>query len=357
MSSFAVLLVAAALHIGSMSIMSFKMEWNLQSITNFKFDRLGFVLLLGAIQFNMITSHLAHNDGVEWYSALSAYASTSGSMTSPLPGFRLYNLTDKIKALDPAGWFTRWLSAKDVGYVGTTIRVSRKVDTTSSLSTTGLVPMLVGVLLVTYHFSIAMLRRDMFGFIHASCTSIALLTSALNLYLLRSDLDKMASEFLPLRTIQDGSYGPHEMCKVWLTMPNGNSVHIEAPRGLVRCLLTTPKPASLMVRSIIRYICLVALTGQVLTLGLASLPYQTVSIFTTGYACLSKKEPSNDIGNMLEININQNMGDLSHMGVYAVMDMDTDEEESMCLWGLMPHESNRGWWEAYAKVKAGKTAQ
>ncbi|KAK5948666.1 hypothetical protein OHC33_010269 [Knufia fluminis] len=156
-------------------------------------------------------------------------------------------------------------------------------------------------------------------------------------------------------------------CSVWLTMPSGNAVRLEATRGIIRCLLMTPKPPSSSKYLIARFCCWFMFATHAVTLGSTSLMYQILSVLIIIASTLllltkrywgRKSRSSMMVGNELEFVIDDkkaqndfDKGKGTHMHAYANIGMTTEQEESMRSWGLMPHLTNQGWWDRYRDVK------
>ena len=325
--------------------------------TTFSINAIGMILLLCESQIANTLGSLVDHDYLEWLPILSSHTIASSAILQPLPGHRLYNVSDKIMALDPAAWFTKWLGRQDITYVGSVIRLSHlTIKPKLSTSSLKMLDLALSTVVVTGLTLLAAKQRDGYGILFTFFTCVTIICRIVNLRLLRLGFAGMVKDSLPSRTGSNNGYTPHDVGRCWVTMPNGHSVQIVAPRGLVRCLLTTPKPAYHGLYTVSQYLCGAAFLGQTLTLGNTGSIYQATAIVTTALATMAllAKNPSSKISGELDLVIEKPKKIQSHMGVYADMGMDDDEEESMRLWGLMPHKANHGWWNTYYKLKTEK---
>ena len=69
----------------------------------FKMDALGIVTLLGADEMDAMVGRLVRTPYTNYLPLLGAYTVAGNSITKPLPGYAVYNITDGIKATDVAG--------------------------------------------------------------------------------------------------------------------------------------------------------------------------------------------------------------------------------------------------------------
>ena len=334
-------------------------------ITNFTLNPLGLVLLLGVVSVNCAIGSLAFSGWAEYLPTLSSHTLATNEITNPLTGHTLYNITDKIKAVDVAGWFSRYLATQELKYSSTTIalkrRKSAKNATADSMEIKDLLAGLLSIGLFYLLARVASASNNGYATINGWCMLGLVVCRYLTVEQLRLGLDQMVKKALPKKDEKNSkdAYSVHDMCKVWLTMPNGNAIQIFGPRGLIRCLLMTPQPASMKTYTIAQYLSGVLLGIQALTLGMTSTTYQLTSlsilalstVLLTSKTTLAPGTTTTTIGNELELTAWDNKDAGTHMSVYANMGLDKDEEESMRLWGLMPHASNKGWWTAYESNK------
>jgi len=89
----------------------------------FRLDALGLVTLLGTQELDIAIGRLVTNHFTEYLPLLGAYIIAGESITKPIPGFVLYNITDGICATDVTGWFARWLMCQKLSPSSSTITI------------------------------------------------------------------------------------------------------------------------------------------------------------------------------------------------------------------------------------------
>ena len=308
---------------------------------------------------------LAHHKYVESLPMLSSFSIAFDRVSETIPGYVLYNVTDKIKTLDTAAWFTRYLKHRDLGCVGSTIhikRVSKALKPHHYLAFILNLGTPILFIILSYIQYIYDAQTSNYNALVSSAFMLGtVLCRIVNVWQLRTALDKQVRKALPddARGQDYQGLSPTNTCKVWVTYSN-SSVRVVAPRGLIRILLTDPKPIYPRFYEATRLLSLVMVAGQIVSLSKSSTTYMvyylSVMLCSTALYLWFSRQHSNvdNICSKLEITVNRSTGRERHMQMFADMNMTEDEEESMRLWGLAPHASNEGWWEAYEKQKTEK---
>ncbi|RYP66162.1 hypothetical protein DL769_006106 [Monosporascus sp. CRB-8-3] len=320
----------------------------LQQWAPFKIDALGLVTILGASQADMVLGQLTRNYLTEWLPLLGAYVIADNSITNPLPGFSLYNITDGILATDLAGWFARWLLCQDLSFCSSTIYISPIVASTSrrqrlrrdicshSLGVLTLIPMVLSILI-----------GDWWGL----ANSISMLASVV----VRRIILEQNRRAIDL-AVDESEKTSCEEVKVFVTLPNGKAVAIRTTRGIViDCLLTTPRPPNLKRYTASRAVGWFAFGCHIISLGMSSLVCQLVAVILlicpTVLVAWQIGMDRSQVGRKLAFSRDDAQVPF-RAAAYARLDLTPEQEESLVKWNLAPHRSNKLWWDKYRNVKA-----
>jgi hypothetical protein len=320
----------------------------------FKIDALGIITLLGAEEMNLAIGKLSPSPYIKYLPLLGAHTIASNSITKYIPGFAAHNITDRIKATDVAGWFARWLLAQKNLSPSTCIKitVSKRHRLNGAFICAEVIGLLIGCLATIAPLVVAVLMGDWYG----SATYLSIVTSVTvrtvvvreNYKALDIEAEKIISSPMP-------STMPDEVKTFW-TLPDGNAVTILAPRGVViNCLLTVPRPRHPHLYNIMRGVGWVAFAVNIVTLGNASLLNQLLTIILllipTLLVATNFMIYDTHIGSRLQFQIMRPSEPEFRATALARLELNPEEEDSMVLWGLYPHRSNRIWWDRYETAK------
>ncbi|KAK1987311.1 hypothetical protein LZ30DRAFT_745880 [Colletotrichum cereale] len=329
----------------------------LRTWTPFRVDALGLVTILGAAEVDRAAGRLTRSWLTDYLPLLGAYTVSSNSVTSPIPGLTLYNVTDGIMATDVTGWFGRWLLCHDLMYSASTVRISILPERTRRHKPTRqiigrLCSLAIGFLSLLSIIILTALIDDWWGFTNA-------LSMFISVFVRRVVFSANIRAITAATGHQDPSRPEDEMeVKVFLTLPTGHSVTIFAPRSVVvNCLVTNPRPASRRMYDAARAVGWVAFGIHIIALGMASLLAQILSaglmlaatVATVRRLGCSSWEECRVGESLLLERFDAPQDQDFRMAAYARLRLTTEEEGSMLLWSLMPHRSNNDWWVRYYK--------
>ncbi|KAJ5788249.1 hypothetical protein N7457_003239 [Penicillium paradoxum] len=314
----------------------------------FKIDALGLVTLLGVEAVDRAVGRLVQNPFTDWLPLMGAYTIASDQVVEPTPGFTLYNITDAILAADLTGWFTRWMLTQDLAFATTTLTlVTTSPPNHHRPSRRWILPFTIGILIVSALIILSILIEDWWALVAGLSMGVSVVVRQIILGQNRWAID---------RAVAMTRNEPDEICKLFVTIPNGKAVTIYAPRRIIQGpLLTTPRPAYPRIYLIARYIGWAAFGGLVISLGMASLlcqPYSVVVLIVASTVTVRGiGDDERFIGSGLMI-FSETSGDRdSRMTAYLKMQLSESEEATMLLWSLLPQRSNVAWWETYSEVK------
>ncbi|KAI1499751.1 hypothetical protein F5X99DRAFT_269136 [Biscogniauxia marginata] len=320
----------------------------LEKWSPFQVDALGLVTLIGAEQVDRVLGQLAWNTITEWLPTLGAYIFATDQITEPIPGFTLYNITDGILATDLAGWFSRWLLCQDLTFCSSTIHIVGtnpgagkpgrqhfKQICSLALGSMTIVPVVLSILV-----------GDWWGLANTTAMLASVLVRQIILYQNRLALDL---------AMEESERTSCEYVKVLITLPNGKVVTVYTTRGIViDCLLTTPRPPNPKLYSVSRVAGWFAFGVHVISLGMASLFSQIISvILLISATILVVRQIGTDrkrIGRRMVFERFDSQAEF-RAATYARLDLTMNEEDSMVLWNLFPHRSNESWWNKYRMAK------
>lgn len=320
----------------------------LQSWAPFRLDALGIVTLLGAHELDIAIGRLAKNRFTEYLPLLGAYVVAGNNITKPIPGLVLYNVTDGILATDITGWFARWLMCQGLSSPSSTITIRTLQPKRFSNHSAEIGSAIIGIFAILPIFVLACLIGDWWGFANAISMLISVIVRRVVVGQLRRALDHATRK--AYNTSMDH-------VKTFWTMPDGTVVTIRAPRGVViDCLLTNPRPLNRHLYNWMRILGWAGFGCHVITLGMASLFSQilSVSLLLVATFLVVHQIGDNDeyIGSSLQLVREDPDGESFRAAVYSRMDLSEKEEASMVSWNLMPHASNETWWRKYRGHKA-----
>ncbi|VUC19909.1 unnamed protein product [Clonostachys rosea] len=303
----------------------------------FDIDALGIVTLLGAEEMDIGVGQLTRNTFTECLPLLGAHVVANNRITQPIPGFTLYNITDKIVATDVSGWFARWLICQNVTYCSTTIDVkpipfshikNRQLTNLFSFALGSLTPLLT---------ALSCLVGDWWGFVNSIASLVSVLVRKIVVGSNRRALD---------RAVGKGEEMSQQQVKVLVHLPGGHVVTIRTTRGiLLECLLTTPRPLNPFWYNATRAAGWAAFGIHIISLGMASLFCQlyTVLLLVLPTVLVARHigTECSFIGQRLFIKRTDAEVPF-RAAMYAQLDLTPTEEESL--------RSNTDWWTKYHKV-------
>jgi len=315
----------------------------------FRIDALGLVTLLGVDELNLAIGRLACNRVTEYLPLLGGYIIANNGFVKPIPGFSVYNITDGMMATDVAGWFCRWLICQDLTWSSTTIRISKFPRRTMHIGRE-FIGFIVGAVALTPILTFACIMGDWWGFTNTLSMLISVVVRRIAVGQHRIALDKATENAMNMSL---------DRVKTFWTLPDGRVVTIITPRGiLIGCLLTTPQPPNPRLYYFSRILGWIGFGSHVITLGMATLFSQllSVTLLLTATILVAKRIGDNEyrIGSNLEVERHDSEGRDFRAAAYARLELTTKEEASMIAWNLFPHKSNESWWNKYQTCKSSK---
>jgi hypothetical protein len=315
----------------------------------FRIDALGLVTLLGVDELNIAIGRLACNRATEYLPLLEGYIIANDSFVKPIPGFAVYNVTDGIMATDVAGWFCRWLICQELTWSSTTIRISQCQRRAKDIGNE-FIGLLVGVVALTPILAFACIMGDWWGFTNTLSMLISVVVRRIAVSQHRIALDKATENAMDMSV---------DTVKTFWTLPDGRAATIIVPRGiLIGCLLTTPRPPNPRRYYISRVFGWIGFGSHVITLGMATLFSQLLSVTLLLIATIlvAKRIGDNEyrISSNLQVERNDFKGQNFRAAAYARLELTSKEEASMIAWNLFPHKSNEIWWNKYQTCKSSK---
>lgn len=319
----------------------------------FKIDALGIITLLGAEQVSVAFGRLVNNRYSNALPTVGAYVFPANTYTTPVPGFHVYNVDDKMSTVDVPGWFSRWLLSRNVKTNATKFEFKYKPPGSRSalaLAVGGSISTALGVLAHAPTIILAVLIRDWWGLANAICMALSTLSRFALVQQNKRALETNANES------EGWSDGTVPKRSFWL-LPTGNAVRITAPKGLlVNCLLTNPKtrgPLQLLVRTL----GWAAFGGFAVTLGMSTLFIQILTVVIvlacTCFAVWGVGDDTKSVGTRIEVVQEEHAEDSDRRAeAYFRLDLSSEDEDFMIHQSLMPMKAARNWWEPYDYCKA-----
>ena len=335
------------------SSINFTIEMLLSDIRHwapFRLDALGIVTLLGATELDLCIGRLVRNRLTEGLPVLAAYIVASNSIIKPIPGFVLHNISDGILATDITGWFARWLLCQNSTFASSVVSITlnqRPASKWDEFSAYIAGSLAIGPLLV-----LAILMGDWWGLVNGLSMLISVLVRRTVVGQNRAALDLAASR---------GNDRSKEMIKTFWALPTGTAITILAPRGVILdCLLTTPRPPHPRLYNLMRALGWLGFGCHVVSLGMASLVSQLLSLFlllaATVLVVYAVGDEEAYIGSQLLLERKDSLEKDFRAATYARLNLSESEEASMVAWNLFPHKSNEKWWDRYRDYQDKKEA-
>ncbi|KAI0859815.1 hypothetical protein F4860DRAFT_242361 [Xylaria cubensis] len=316
---------------------------SLQSIKQwqpFRVDALGLVTIFGAGEMNTAVGRLTESWVTDWLPYLGAYTVANNDIAKKYQGFALYNITDGIMTNDVCAWFTRWLITSPLTYAATTITL--KFDGKPQSVRLRAASIGLGLLSTMPLLLMSGLIEDWWGVANAMSMIVSILIRKVITSQLRKSIDTAAHS--------SGNSG--DPVKVFLTLPNGKAVTIFGPRmAIVSCLLTSPRPINSLLYLQVRALGWFAFGVHAITLGMASLTSQIMSVFVLLLSSALKSyyvgDRTYNIGKRLRLEVELGDAEWTRRSAYARLGLSPTEENYMVRWSLFPQRGNRFWWGRY----------
>lgn len=323
-----------------MSLHKFR-EW-----APFQIDALGIITLLGADEVDRAVGRLTRSHITDWLPFMGVYKIAGNSITEPIPGFKLYNITDGCSAMGITGWFSRWLLHQ--GIFDSTFTVHIEIRQTPA-SRTSLPAAIFGILALVPPVILSLLFRDWWGLVNAVAMAISVFVRRVVLEANEKAIDNNATEAWQYPTKAE------EDVKLLLETPFGEHITaLTTRRVLISCLLTTPRPRNPAYYRLTRALGWLAFAAQVVSLGMSCLFVQILTVFVV---CLSTVLVTGQIGSdeqcvgkCLLLKKTREEGSPAYVGLV----LNDTEKDSMISWGFFPKRSDSSWWDMHNTREAEK---
>lgn len=143
-----------------------------------------------------------------------------------------------------------------------------------------------------------------------------------------------------------------EEVKILVSLPNSKIVTIRTTRGIaIDCLLTTPRVRNPKLYNATRALAWVFFGVHIISLGMACLFSQIIAIvLLISATVIAARQIGMDRGHIGHRMNLERFDDSKHSfraATYAQLKLSREEEESMVIWSLFPHRSNKKWWKKY----------
>jgi hypothetical protein len=317
----------------------------LKNWSPFRIDALGLVTLLGVDELNIALGRLVRNRYTEYLPLLGGFIVAQDRIVKPLPGFVVYNITDGVMATDVAGWFSRWLSV-NLTWSSTTLHISSRRSNAGNLRQMGsLLPALMALFPTLAITGLAATIGDWWGFANTLSMLFSVFVRSTVVGQNRKALNMAAAKAITSST---------EEVKTYWSTPDGHTVTIYLPRMvLLNCFLTNPRPPKELLYNLTQTIGWIAFGCHVITLGMATLVIQIISVtlLLVASVLVARRigDDEDSIGSWLKIRREFREG--SRAAAYGRLNLTGKEEDSMIAWGIMPHRSNFFWWTNFEECK------
>ena len=291
------------------------LEWS-----PFKIDALGLVTLLGAEEVNASVGRLVRSTFFEYFPLLGAFVISGNSFRNKEAGFNLYNITQGIHTTDMAAWLTRWMQSQDFESNRSVVRWTvepRKVPRWEKVLGMTMPFFSIGMLI-----AMTILSYDWYGFANAISMFLSIVVRCYMVSSIRGAIDKRVKsaydKFAPHEhatwekafsdwQLEDKrasaavngaeleaktSSRPHylsegvgwngvEVAKVLVIMNDAKAVTMLIPRDLLAppsAFVANLEPPSRAWYGIARWLGWTAFAVQVITIGMADLATQIVTV-------------------------------------------------------------------------------
>lgn len=233
----------------------------------FRLDALGLVTLIGAEEVATAIGALQRNWITEYLPLLGSFLVAEDKVTTPLPGFTLYNASHGIYVPVLSGWFSRWLIANlDKNSKGGTlftwsVRGNQRAMAAEVLAVT------IGIVANGGLITVAALQGDSYGIANAAAMAVSALARRLMMSKKRRSLDSLVGN------MQDRPQHGDSVA-ILITTPDANAAVFRFSRDFIRLIVTDLDPASRYMRAI----SWIAFAVHVICIGQAYLLSQLLSV-------------------------------------------------------------------------------
>lgn len=321
----------------------------LHSWQAFRIDALGLVTMLGTEQLNRSVGRLIRNPYFEYLPLLSAFTVSSNQIKDPIPGFSLYNVSSAITTNELSAWFSRWLLTQNLRRTGTKLEwtVTEKPRSQWGEECSAVI---IAVLLIGPLLALASLSGDWWGIANVLAMIVSVVVRAFVVGQNRNAIDEAAYR---------GQASSPQKAKLFCILPNGKSVIVYAPTGVItNCLVIDPKPACPSLYTVMRWIGWIAFTAHVISIGMCTLLVQIYTVILVVVPsvltvhCVGSNE--NLVGRRLSVDRDENLKsnpEGRRLRTYIDLDLTEQEEAVMLEWNLFPKRCNTAWWDDYYRLR------
>ncbi|RDW68860.1 uncharacterized protein DSM5745_08620 [Aspergillus mulundensis] len=345
----------------------------------FKLDALGIITTLGAESVRNAVGRMVFSPLAEYLPIMAPQVIADNSIATPIPGFRLYNISDGIFATHLAAWFTRWLLAQELNWSTTAftltiadpaterpihqeplrkhLRFLRVPDGHIAALQTYLnyLPERQTAASVALHVLLAILPI-LLGDWYGVAASLALTSTVITRVAILSSM--RTAIHTQTRAAQTDNSN-QATARLFVILPNGRAATIVTTRGIAdNCLLAEPwaqnkQQEQEQQHTALRTINSAAFCILVVSLGMACLVMQLVivTVMLLGTAMLVSRigcDETRVAGRLRFDRAPELESDKdTRTWAYVRLDLSEDEERTMLAWGLFPPLSKVSWWNRY----------
>ena len=364
----------------------------------FQIDALGIVTLLGAEEINNSVGKLVRSRYLEYLPLMGNYVFANDSFARKQSGFEMYNFSQGISTPELAAWFSRWLMAQEFStscsVVDFTVRPPQRPILDYIIATT------MGVIVNGGFLALTVLMGDWWGFANAVAMALSTIWRAYLVSSNRSWLNAAVAKALqkkypkyPKDVEYDHVNDPLAKAKVLVVMSDSKAVAVRIPAFLVRtCFALNPTPVSTQEASkrvktwrvksrdegrgpigaseggasrqldwykSVRWLMWATFGIHVVTIGMSDLISQMMTVVilvgSTFWMAQGLGCDDSSVGSCLTVKISDfpaaDLGVGRRGDLYAFLDLNEDESNSLEKWNLVPHRHDKQWWEEFEKKK------
>jgi len=253
--------------------MAFPLSY-LASWSPFRLDALGLVTLIGAEEVSNAVGALQHNRFTEYLPLFGQFLVAEDRLTTPLPGYTLYNISDGVYIPVISGWFSRWLFANlDDRLNGGTHMTWSVTCKTRRSAAIEIVAIAIGILGNGGLLAVSALQGDYYGVANAAAMIVSVLVRRVILNGKRKSLNGRVRASESRRLANNGNLD-NELVGILITTPDGNAALCRVHRAWMRFLIPDLAEASYVARAI----GWIAFATHVVCIGQAYLLSQLCSV-------------------------------------------------------------------------------
>lgn len=317
--------------------------------------------MIGAEQVNSAIGRLVRSRYTEHLPLLGAFVLASDQFASAKTGFALYNISAGIVTTDIAGWFSRWCMSQRFNKNNSTVRWTvddrsrKKKDWWSGPQRAdGILATVVGIVVNVSLLTITILQGDWWGLANAVSMVLSVAVRAFVVQENRNALDVAAEQAL-----HESSSGSRDE-KILVILSDAKMVTMYVPAGVVyACFVPKPNIKRPLLYYSIRMIGWVGFAVQVVSLGMSGLATQLITVSIMVIATIATHFHIGCEEEIVGTRLYATKGDFGRdrskrKAVYAALELEEYEEQSMLAWNLMPHKTTptaAAWWSSYRKDK------